>query len=73
MLIDDAFSALDKEVGVWVWNQIINKPKKSDGIFPTRIVVTHDYELARQADEVIVMQNGKIGARGLWDDLVKRA
>lgn len=55
MLIDDAFSALDKEVGVWVWNQIINKPKKSDGIFPTRIVVTHDYELARQADEVIVM------------------
>lgn len=73
LLIDDSFSALDKEVGVWVWNQIIQKPRKSDGVFPTRIVVTHDYELARQADEVVVMQNGKIGARGRWNDLVQRA
>ena len=55
LLIDDAFSALDKEVSNWVWSQIIAKPKKSDGCFPTRIIVTHDFDLADKADEVLVM------------------
>lgn len=44
-----------------------------DGKFPTRIVVTHDYDLAEHADEVIVMEQGKIGARGKWKDLLERA
>lgn len=73
LLIDDAFSALDKEVSNWVWSKIIAKPLKSNGLFPTRIVVTHDFDLADKADEVLVMEKGKIGAQGLWKDLLVRA
>lgn len=45
----------------------------TDARFPTRIVATHDYDLAVHADEVIVMEQGKIGARGKWSDLIERA
>jgi len=73
LLIDDAFSALDKEVSIWVWSKIIAKPLKSSNRLPTRIVVTHDFDLADKADEVLVMEKGKVGARGLWKDLLVRA
>lgn len=40
---------------------------------PTRIVATHDHELAAQADEVILMHNGKIAAKGKWQELLERS
>lgn len=35
--------------------------------------MTHDFDLADKADEVLVMQQGRIGARGIWKDLLARA
>ncbi len=35
----------------------------------TALIVTHDLDLARQADEIVVLVDGEIRARGSWDEL----
>lgn len=35
----------------------------------TALIVTHDLELARQADEVVVLVNGQVRAQGTWEEL----
>lgn len=35
----------------------------------TALIVTHDLELARQADEIVVLVDGEVRARGTWSEL----
>ncbi|MCA1690507.1 MAG: ATP-binding cassette domain-containing protein, partial [Actinobacteria bacterium] len=35
----------------------------------TALIVTHDLELARQADEVVVLVDGEVRAQGAWEQL----
>lgn len=39
----------------------------------TTLLVTHDMALVREADEIIVLQNGRIADRGRYDELLGRS
>ena len=64
-LIDDALSALDAEVGKFIFDEVMKK--NMDG--STRLLVTHATHLLDQVDEVILMKNGEIVANGSFDQV----
>lgn len=66
-LIDDALSALDSELGQFVFQQVIKRAMSNQ----TRLLVTHADYLLEQMDEVILMKDGKIVQSGCFKDLGK--
>lgn len=64
-LLDDPFSAVDTQVGKQLFEKCIcqllsHRP---------RVLVTHQVQFLKQADEIIVMNNGQISKRGNYSDL----
>ena len=39
----------------------------------TTLLVTHDMDLVREADEIVVLQHGRVVDRGRYDDLMERS
>ena len=64
-LIDDALSALDAEVGKFVFDNIFLGELEGR----TRVLVTHAVHLLDQVDEVIVMKDGKIIQKGHFSEV----
>ena len=67
MILDEATSSLDTESEKWVQDAINNLMKDR-----TSIIIAHRLSTVRHADEIIVLQEGRIAERGKHEDLMLR-
>ncbi|KAF7996688.1 hypothetical protein HCN44_002334 [Aphidius gifuensis] len=67
-LFDDPLSAVDAHVGKHMFEECIEKYLKGK----TRILVTHQIQFLQNVDKIIVMKEGKIEAKGSYDELTSR-
>jgi subfamily B ATP-binding cassette protein MsbA len=66
MLLDEATSSLDTESERLVQEALINLMKNR-----TSVVIAHRLSTIQFADEIIVLDNGKIAERGTHNELLK--
>jgi len=64
-LLDDPLSAVDSKVGKQIFENVIKKVLKGK----TVILVTHHLSYAKEADNVIVFDEGKIIAQGTFEEV----
>ena len=67
ILMDDPISALDANVRKAIFKQVFQKILKDK----TRILVTHAVDFVHLADKIVIMKNGKIQAKGTFEELAK--
>jgi ATP-binding cassette subfamily B protein len=65
LVFDDVSSALDVETENKLWSRLSEKRKA------TCLVVSNRRGALKQADQIIVMKDGKVYARGKLEDLLK--
>ena len=66
LVLDDSTSALDMETE----HQIQQELKDMKGV--TKIIIAHRISAVRHADEIIILQDGKIAERGTHETLLKK-
>ncbi|XP_033217281.1 probable multidrug resistance-associated protein lethal(2)03659 isoform X2 [Belonocnema kinseyi] len=64
-LLDDPLSAVDSKVGKGIFNECIDEFLRGK----TRILVTHQFQYLKNADNIIVLNNGGIKAEGTFTEL----
>ncbi|XP_015735775.1 multidrug resistance-associated protein 1-like isoform X4 [Coturnix japonica] len=69
-LLDDPLSAVDVHVGKHLFEKLIGPSGLLKG--KTRVLVTHNLTLLPHADLIIVMEEGKIGELGSYQELVSK-
>ncbi len=67
LIFDDSLSAVDTETDYNIRQALKNRDTKS-----TTFIITHRIATAKDADLIIVLNNGKIEAMGKHDDLVNK-
>lgn len=67
VILDDPLSAVDAHVGAAMFEQVVNGALKS----AARLFVTNNPDHLAEADEVLVMQSGRIVARGTFASLME--
>ena len=66
-LLDDPLSAVDVHVGRHLFSKCIRGLLKSKAV----ILVTHQLQYLQEADEILVLKNGKVAERGDFQHLVQ--
>lgn len=66
LVLDDATSALDMETEMEI-QKVLEKFK---GV--TKIIIAHRISAVRNADEIIVLENGQVRERGVHEELMKQ-
>lgn len=69
LVMDDLSSALDVETEAQLWRNLADVGAGADR--PTMLVVSHRPAALRRADQIIVMHEGRVAARGALDDLLR--
>ena len=67
LVFDDSLSAVDSETDLK-----IREALKSNGDKVTTIIITHRITTAKDADKIVVFEDGKISAIGTHEQLIKR-
>ncbi len=65
LIFDDLSSALDSETEQLLWERLSKLPDT------TSLVVSHRREAYRQADQIVVLREGRVLARGRLDELME--
>ncbi|KAJ3211714.1 hypothetical protein HDU82_005093 [Entophlyctis luteolus] len=69
VLLDDPLSAVDAAVGRELFDNCVNGLLREK----TRILVTHQLQYVRDADVVVLLENGQITAQGSYDHVMNSA
>ncbi|MEZ4731903.1 MAG: ABC transporter ATP-binding protein [Caldilineaceae bacterium] len=65
LVFDDLSSALDVETEQLLWQRLFAQPQR-----PTCLVVSHRRAALRQADQILVLDEGRLVALGTFDTLL---
>jgi len=67
-LLDDPLSAVDAIVGEHIFHKVIREYLKDKTVF----LVTHHIHFAKLSDNIVLMDSGRILARGPYSELYKK-
>lgn len=67
MIFDDSLSAVDTKTDLQIRNALHERDKEL-----TSIIITHRITTAKEADKIIVLENGKISAIGKHEELASK-
>jgi ATP-binding cassette, subfamily B, multidrug efflux pump len=67
LLLDDPFANVDADTARALWDEL--QARFQDR---TRILVTHRLSLAMACDEILLLENGRVGERGQHEELLRR-
>jgi ATP-binding cassette subfamily B protein len=67
LVFDDLSSALDVETERQLWERLFARPGA------TCLVVSHRRPVLRRADQIILLKEGRVVARGKLDELLKNS
>ncbi|XP_063699793.1 ATP-binding cassette sub-family C member 4 [Culicoides brevitarsis] len=70
-LLDDPLSAVDSHVGKHLFEQVAGPNSYLASQKATRILVTHQVHFLKEADWIVVLDEGKILMQGTFSDLAK--
>lgn len=69
-LFDDPLSAVDAHVGKHLFEEVIGPTGKLAKDNVTRILVTHQIHFLKEADIIVILENGKISKSGTFTELI---
>jgi ATP-binding cassette subfamily B protein len=69
LVFDDLSSALDVETETSLWHGLLDGPR--GGYTPTLLAVSHRRPVLRRADQVIVLEGGRVAGRGSLQELLQ--